>query len=209
MNIESRITRKSNLEANDSLSGFDGHVAQQSNNVYKIFYDFLLKVKPKRIIEIGTATGGFTMFLKTVSNECNLNIDILTYDIYGRINYDSIIEYGIDLRIENIFEYPGREIPEYLENIIKSDGTTIILCDGGNKINEFNILSKYLKPNDFILAHDYSEDLAYFNKNINGKIWNWCEITYKDIENAVIENNLINYDPESFINAVWVCMQKK
>ena len=35
------------------------------------------RTKPKRILEIGTALGGFTQFLKKVSDESNLDINIL------------------------------------------------------------------------------------------------------------------------------------
>mgnify|MGYP003342371251 CR=1 FL=1 len=69
MNIQEKITKFTNLIDNDSLSAFMGHSAQQSHNVYQIFYDFLLEVKPKRILEIGTALGGFTEFLKIISDD--------------------------------------------------------------------------------------------------------------------------------------------
>ena len=57
MNIQENITKFTDLDKNDSLSAFRGHTAQQSHNVYQIFYDFISEVKPKRILEIGTALG--------------------------------------------------------------------------------------------------------------------------------------------------------
>ena len=72
-----------------------------------------------------------------------------------------------------------------------------------------NILSKYLKSGDFILAHDYAENRQTFEEDINLKVWNWCEITRDDINQAMIDNNLIKYHVEIFENAAWVCTQKQ
>ena len=54
MNFNENITKKVNLEMNDGLSSFMGMASQQNHNVYEVFYNFLNKVKPKRILEIGT-----------------------------------------------------------------------------------------------------------------------------------------------------------
>jgi len=81
MNIQENITRFTDLDKNDSLSAFRGHTAQQSHNAYQVFYDLISEVKPKRILEIGTALGGFTEFLKILSDELNLNINILFHHV--------------------------------------------------------------------------------------------------------------------------------
>ena len=39
---------------------------QQNHNVFEVFYNFLNETKPKQILEIGTALGGFTSFLQKV-----------------------------------------------------------------------------------------------------------------------------------------------
>jgi hypothetical protein len=69
-------------------------------------------------------------------------------------------------------------------------------------------VSNKIKQSDFILAHDYSHDQETFENEIKNKIWNWLEITYVDIEQSCIENNLEPYKQEIFSNAVWVCMKK-
>jgi cephalosporin hydroxylase len=206
---EENINRKSNLEENDSLSCFMGHCAQQNPNVFKVFYDFLNEKRPSRIIEIGTAMGGFTMFLKITCNELGLDIPIRTYDINGRHTYQEMIESGIDVRIEDIFSSDYQEINQEVIDFIKDDGTTLVLCDGGNKIAEFNILSKFIKPGDYIMAHDYAFDEQYFKENINNKLWNWLEIQESDISTACSEYNLESYNQEVFQTAVWVCKIKK
>jgi hypothetical protein len=59
------------------------------------------------------------------------------------------------------------------------------------------------------MAHDYSENREIFEEKINGKIWNWFEISNDDINKSCIDNNLIIYKKEIFENVVWTCRQKQ
>ena len=65
---EENITRRSDLEQNDSLSAYLGDTAQQNPNAFKVFYNFISEVKPKRILEIGTSLGGFTAAGQDISS---------------------------------------------------------------------------------------------------------------------------------------------
>jgi cephalosporin hydroxylase len=208
MNIQENITKLTDLDKNDSLSAFRGHSAQQSHNAYQVFYDFISEVKPKRILEIGTALGGFTEFLKILSDELNLNINILSYDISERPWYNQMIEKGIDVRVEDIFNEDWSGVKQDVVDFIQQDGLTIVLCDGGWKIGEFKIFSKLIKDGDYILAHDYSISKEIYETDIKDKIWNWCEITESDIQESVVENNLKFYNQDKFSQAVWVCKVK-
>jgi cephalosporin hydroxylase len=208
MNIQENITRFTNLESNDSLSAFRGHTAQQSHNAYQVFYDFISEVRPVRILEIGTALGGFTEFLNIITNELGLNTKILSYDISERPWYRQMIEKGIDVRVENIFNEDWNGVKQEVVDFVQQDGLTIVLCDGGWKIGEFKIFSKLIKNGDYILAHDYSINKEIYESEIKDKIWNWCEITESDIEQSVIENNLRFYNQDKFSNAAWVCKVK-
>ena len=208
MNIQENITRFTDLTKNDSLSAFKGHTAQQSHNAYQVFYDFISEVKPVRILEIGTALGGFTEFLKIITDELNLNTKILSYDISERPWYNQMIEKGIDVRVEDIFNEDWSGVKQDVVDFIQQDGLTIVLCDGGWKIGEFKIFSKLIKDGDFILAHDYSISKEIYESEIKDKIWNWCEITESDIQESVIENNLKSYNQDKFSQAVWVCKIK-
>jgi cephalosporin hydroxylase len=209
MSLENKITRIINLEENDGLSSFMGMTAQQTHEVYEVFYNFLNEVKPVRILEIGTALGGFTQFLKWVSEEINHPIDILSYDIYGRSWYDDMINDGIDVRIEDIFTDNYQKVKQEVINFIQQDGVTVVLCDGGNKIGEFNVLSNFIKSGDFIMAHDYGENKEVFETKINRKLWNWFEISNDDIKDSCVSNNLNYYNKETFENVVWTCRQKQ
>lgn len=208
MNINEHITRRSNLEVNDSISAFQHHTAQQFHGAYEVFYKFLAEVKPARILEIGTALGGFTTFLKICCDELQLSTEILSYDISPRPWYADIRKRGIDIRVENVFSADLCHANQSIIDFINGEGTTIVLCDGGYKIGEFRTLSNYLKPSDFILAHDYARNKEHFNEHINSKIWNWCEITDVDIQAACDKNNLKPYNSEVFESVAWVCKRK-
>ena len=183
--------------------------AQQHHNAFEVFYNFLIEVRPARILEIGTALGGFTQFLKKVSDDNNLNIDILTYDIYEMDWYESMRESGIDVKVENIFNYDYTKVDSDVIEFIQKNGITIVLCDGGNKVGEFNLLSKFIKKDDFILAHDYVDNRENFIENYDKKIWNWHEISDDNINNACLKNNLEDYNKHIFNSVVWVCKIKK
>ena len=208
MNIEKNITRRTNLDANDSLSAFKNHTAQQSHFAYEVFYKFLSEIKPDRILEIGTALGGFTQFLKICVDDIGINTKILSYDITDRPWYTDMIIAGIDVRVENVFTEGFLDCNQEVINFIQQQGTTIILCDGGYKIGEFNLLSTKMKLGDYILAHDYAKDRKIFESEIKNKIWNWFEIQESDIEISCINNGLTDHERSAFNGAAWICKKK-
>jgi hypothetical protein len=208
MNIKENITKYTDLNSNDSLSSFQGHMCQQFHGVYEIFYEFIKNIKPKRILEIGTSLGGFTTFLKIACNDLNLDTNIRSYDIHRQSWADDMIAKGIDIRTENIFSEQFLDIKSDVKEYIQQDGTTIILCDGGYKIGEFNILSKFLKTNDIIMAHDYAPNPTYFQEHMKNKIWNWHEIQDSDIIDACEKYNLEPFMEQEFLQAAWVCKKK-
>jgi hypothetical protein len=203
-----KVTKKSDLENHDSISTYGNWGAQQNYKAFEVFFYFLKEARPKRILEIGTSIGGFTSFLNYSCKELGIECDILSLDINEFPWYEEMKQSGIDIRIENVFSPQYDSVSQYIIDFIQSDDTTIVLCDGGNKKLEFNILSNYLKENDFILGHDYSYDKNYFEENINGKIWNWCELMENDILEPCKRNNLVDYRREVFQSVVWVCKMK-
>jgi len=204
-----KITKKSDLNNNDSITTYDYNWdAQQNHNSFETFFYFIKEVKPNRIIEIGTSKGGFTYFLKETCNNLNLDCQIISYDIIEYPWYSKLKEIGVDLRIKNIFNEDYTSVKQEIVDLISSDGITVVLCDGGNKKLEFNTLSNYLKVGDFILGHDYATDINVFNEKINKKIWNWLELTEGDIIDSCIKNNLVDYKKEIFESVVWTCRVK-
>ena len=174
-----------------------------------VFYKFLKEVKPNQILEIGTALGGFTNFLKLSVDDLGLSTKILSYDISERPWYKDMITLGIDVRVEDVFDFAALTVKQEVVDFVKQDGITIVLCDGGWKIGEFKILSEHIKSGDFILAHDYAENKEVFESNIFGKVWNWHEIQDSDIREASDKNNIEVYKKETFENVAWTCRVKK
>ena len=209
MNFENKIYKKCNLEHNDSISTYNGWAAQQNWKAFEIFWNFISEVKPRRILEIGTSLGGFTQFLDYCCKSMGLETDIISLDIHKHSWYSDIINENLDIRIENIFLENYQDIPQSYKDFIQNDGITIVLCDGGDKIREFNLLSKFIKSGDFILGHDYAVDRKTFDDLIDRKVWNWYELSESDILDCVEKNNLESYKPEVFSQAVWVCKIKR
>ena len=193
-------------------NSYKGYVLQQAEKVFEVFKSFISEIKPKRILEIGTAGGGLTLFLRDCLDEIGLNDStIKSFEVLDSGYYDELRIKNIEIRIENIFDSTYTKLinVQEIEDYIKGDGTTLVLCDGGNKVSEFNILSKFLKPGDFIMAHDYCHDLNHFETEINNKIWLWCEIMESNIEQISKEQNLVHYNQDNFNKIVWVCKKKE
>ena len=115
---------------------------------------------------------------------------------------------GVELNVENIFFNEYTSTSDKYINFIKQDGLTIVFCDGGDKVKEFNLLSDFIKVGDIIMAHDFAVDRNYFDQYIYKKVWNWLEITESDIKSACDRNNLVDYNTEIFHKVVWGVKQK-
>jgi len=178
----------------------------QNELVVPTFDLFLSKAgNVDRIIEVGTGCGIFTVFLGIY---CFYNDKkLITYDIEDKMQEKTrklFRTLGIDYRIKNIFE----NITE-IKDEIQKQGCSVVLCDNGNKVKEFQIFSKFLKSGDFIFAHDYAKDLDFFRSEIQNKYWNWLEIDDKRIEDSCNQESLVSYMQEEFQKCSWVCKQKK
>jgi hypothetical protein len=163
-------------------------------------------------LEIGTAGGGTIQFIRDYLDEIGLSdTKIMTFELKEHKWFGDMRKTGINIVIENIFTYSYRELdkPEYVVDYINEYGPTLILCDGGSKINEFKILSPYLKVGDVIMAHDYVDTNENFLLNYRDKIWNWREIGDEHIIESCEKHNLKPFLQEDFNNAAWVCKIKE
>jgi cephalosporin hydroxylase len=185
---------------------------QQNQYLVKNLKNILNTIKPKRIVEIGTARGGMTLLMSDILNELGLrDSKIKTFDITMREHLKNIEVNNIEFYVGNIFNWSKRELdkPEEITNFLSDNDVNLILCDGGNKISEFNILSKYLKKGDIIMAHDYAPNREVFNSEYKDKIWNWLEIEDKHIKKSVEEYNLFDYEMDLIKPTAWVAKIKK
>lgn len=191
---------------------YKGYTAQQHNDFYDVMKQFINEVKPSRILEIGTAGGGFILAIRDILNDIGLTeVPIKTYDVYESPYYDELRKKNIEINIENLFDQPYLNLikPEKIVPYIQEKGVTVVFCDGGHKIGEFNSIAPYIKKGDYILAHDYINTWENYQENFKGKIWDWCEIEEKYIQDVSIKENLEFYNEEKFNKIVWVCKIKK
>ena len=193
---------------------YSGLSIQQHHNIVENFYKLISDVRPSQIIEIGTAAGGLTLMLRDILDaEGMQNTELITYDptlpnyLLDRIEKDNL---NIKYKSNNIFSgsYLELENEAEIKDLIQGKGTTILLCDGGSKKNEFRLLSPLLKSGDIIMAHDYAPNQEYFNNFVYNKVWYWLEIQDSDIEQSCVNNNLVPHMDEEFKNVVWVCRKK-
>jgi hypothetical protein len=187
----------------DGFTHYKGFRAAQHGDFPNVFGPFLEEHKFDIIIEIGTLNGGLTRYLRDASPSSR----IVSYDIRSQPEHPQLIECGIEVKIVNIFG-DKEVIDQEALDILKSKGKKLILCDGGNKAGEFNILSQYVNSGDFIMGHDYAKSSKYFREYINGKVWDWLELEDIQISEASTKYGLIEYKPDLFQSIVWVCKTK-
>lgn len=177
---------------------YKGIFSQQNKNFYPAFEKLFAEENIVRVLEIGTATGGFIRAVRDLTNA-----EIITYDVIETKHKSTLEENNILVNVKSVFDDF-----DTVEDYISAEGQVLVLCDGGNKIKEFDVFSRLLKSGDIIMAHDYSYDENLYQAYIKNHVWRWCEIQYKDIALAVELNKLEPVMTEEFQEAVWTCWKK-
>lgn len=164
-------------------------VMSQREGVCEVFKFFLDKEDFDIVIEIGTWFGGFAYMLSDLLGKKFHTYDISDNTLNGV--RENILSNNSHIHIEDVFKSYS------IINLIKSDGKTLLLCDGGNKTEEIKVFSAMLKPNDVIMAHDFFVSKETHNPNY----WRSCEVTTSDFN----YNYLKEYKEytDMFIPYVW------
>lgn len=214
------------MNTSDSILGLG---IAQYHNVFNRFNIFLTESRSKpitNIIEIGTGTGVLSSifaiycYIQNSESEIPNKYKFSTFDINqsfggkkGKAIRDLIRFTRSQIFEVDVFSEKGLEI---ISSLIPNscgdgyEGVTLFVCDGGNKIKEFNMFAPMIKEGDFIMAHDF-----YWNKNdwINADEvdrWSSCEITYDDISDTINRSNIVTYlQDELWSDVVWFCGVKK
>lgn len=160
---------------------------------------------PSKIIELGTAWGGFAAWLRDF-----FCCEVYTFDNveWGDINLKKLRksvfeELNINYQIIDVIHEKDRfKISSLFDN------RTLLLCDAGQKNTEFDIYGKLMPKGSIIMAHDYAPDRAYFTKNIEGKIWNHLEFEGDKFKNYCKQYNLYPYLQNEFEKSVWFSRMK-
>jgi hypothetical protein len=188
----------------------------QHRDAPKVFKEFLSIVRPARILEIGTFHGGLTLMLRDIMDEIGLiNNPIRTYDIHEQeFLKPLVIDRKVEVYTKNLFnndysDWSDENSKQEINDYINTDGITMVLCDGGCKKCEFNLIAPCLKKQDIIMAHDYAPNNEYFEQHMRDKIWNWHEIQDSDIINVSTENNLQTYLQVLMQKIAWCSRERR
>ena len=197
-------------------ASYKGLSIEQNPNIIDVFNTLISDYKPSRILEIGTFHGGLTFIMRDLLDLNGLfDSDLLTYDVNTpNFMIEVLDDKKITTKTKNLFshsyqDFSTSESRQELFDFINQDGRTIVLCDGGNKQNEFRLISGLLKEGDIIMAHDYSPNNEYFETYIKNKYWNWLEIQDSDITPSCVEHNLKPLMNDEFVKVAWVCKIKE
>ena len=150
------------------------------------------------IVEIGSYFGGLSLWINDRKRADTL---FVSYDI--DISLNQAIKTGVDInfRVKDCFSAEGKkEIIEFIQR----PGKTLLICDGGNKNQEFIYYSEFLKKDDVIILHDFSKDEESFK--YFGNYWQWPygdESQYQVIEGAIKEHELRQVDNYNDLLAVF------
>lgn len=187
----------------------------QNRNTPQVFSELLDIIRPYRILEIGTFHGGLTLMLRDSLDNLGLSgSPIRTYDIHEQEFLKPLVKDRlVEVFTKNIFNKEYTNFVDYhaekeVKNFIQQEGCTLVLCDGGCKKCEYNVLTPLLKNQDIIMAHDYCPNKEYFNEHMKDKIWDWCEIEDSDIKEVSDRYNLIPFHQEKLLTIGWNCRIK-
>jgi cephalosporin hydroxylase len=190
---------------------YQGYAAMQHVAAIDVFRRFIARVRPQRILEIGTAQGGFALALRHLLDEAGLSEAVIkSLDINRLPWFETLEQSNLELITEDVFNpaYSALKKPDLVIPFIREPGVTVVLCDGGYKIGEFNLLARYIKEGDYILAHDYIETETAFQQDFLGKVWDWHEVREVDIAESCREYGLEDYQRDEFGSVVWVCKKR-
>lgn len=174
---------------------YKGLRVEQSKAIFAALDQLAKDFQPRQIIEIGSRRGGFTKILE--DHSISDSAKIYSYDIE---HLSKPLDYSekVTLITGDCFQ-----VEKDIAEIIKRTGVTLVFCDGGDKNREINVFSKYLKTGDLIFGHDYAPTREIWERDFNGKIWDWHETWDSAIEDVIKYEKLTDYQPELFNQAVW------
>ena len=206
---------------------FFGSFMQQTPNAVLSINRLLNDNNFRRIIEIGTHDAGLSIFLALYCNlskrlpQLNSSVgykarttmktprDFFTFDVVMRDESmtDLVQRLGGHAIIQDVFD------PLCISGVgslIKKEGQSLLICDGGNKKREFEVYSPILKQGDIIMAHDYARDATSFEKVKNRGIWHGWETKWEGepsgdfgLKDVCEANHIEQIHADEFDDSVW------
>lgn len=128
---------------------------QQHPNAVAVVGDLFQLFGPfKLIIEIGTGTGEWTNFLSMYGK-------VQSYDVVDRREGQS----NYIFHQQNVFQTGIKDVYK----------CNLLICDGGNKVNEMRLFAPQLKSGSLVMVHDYGPT----------DTWKWCEFRDTNIPDCI------------------------
>lgn len=183
----------------DHFLKVDGVIAAQTKYIEPVFKHILDQFSI--IIEIGFDRGAFSLWLHKNKRDTT---KLVSYDII--LSGKEVNNELIDFRQGDCFD---PSVMEEIKNLIQQNGRALVLCDGGNKEQEFITYCKFLKKGDIIMLHDYAHSHEDYATIINQLDWKTAaESKFENIESCASENGLIPYQYEQFKQVLWGSFEK-
>lgn len=172
----------------------DDIIAAQTPKIEKPFLNIINDFD--LIIEIGFHRGAFSSWLYKNKNKIT---EFFCYDV--SLNEKLVDDNNINFILGDCFE---QNVINQIKELISKKGKSLILCDGGNKNEEFKLYSQFLKKGDVVMCHDYSHSNEDF-VNVSLEL-NWphpSESSYDIIKPSIDKNNLSPFFYDEFKNVLW------
>ena len=146
---------------------FLGIHQQHSYNLYHLMDEIIQYQKPMRFVEIGTGAGAMACFLGMYAWQRGthlLTLDINEHRLQSHLARPFFEQFNVQYEVVDCFSATAKSL---ILNHMDTE-PTLMFCDGGNKVREFNYFKDWLPENrgaarrsivkkhkSVIVTHDY------------------------------------------------------
>lgn len=138
--------------------------------------DFLVSAWPALVVELGTGTGAFSLYL---AGYCAIHgMEFHTFDT-GKAEHshqapnkgatEAISMLGGHIHVMDVFD---EWTISFIDDLVKKNGVSFIYCDNGNKEREVEIYAPLLKKGDYLGVHDFGNEIRELPRD-GFKEWHW------------------------------------
>jgi hypothetical protein len=214
---------------------FFGAFAQQNPKSYLSINRLLNARNFDTIIELGTHDGGlsallaFYCFLSKNKSYCENSSEpslyknsthhkspkqFYTFDIVKRdLSMINLID-GLGGTFLQLDTLHNKANIASIGELIKRGGSTLLICDGGDKKAELDLYGGFLKTGDVVMAHDWAKDKEAHQRNKDSGTWSGWEIRWENgvaedeqfgIKDICEKHKIMQIFSEEFDDCAWFC----
>lgn len=155
---------------------FAGQKAAHNYAVYHLISEVLLHRRVESIIEFGTAAGALTMYLGLWG--LRLKVPVWTFERDVNL-YRDVRGVLHDLKVHCVEADIFHPTTEAKVKEICAGRPTYLICDGGDKIREFDVYSQLVPVGSTISIHDWQHE--FYENNLGAvpierfqpEVWAW------------------------------------